>query len=192
MSDTEQDEPLFLNRYCCPECGHEWDDTWSCACDDECPECGARDISPYEHVKIEDDSIDGMEALAATLAGRRENIAEAGGIERTETESADPHVRKFYDLSTAHLSSEMLGQLEMGRGGPLSADPVEYGWWVWITEDENEARALGITEEMLAIFRAAKVAGCDYILFDRDAPLSQDLPILHPDFEDSPDGGPDT
>lgn len=31
--------PCYLeNHYVC-ECGCEWQDTWSCACDDECPEC---------------------------------------------------------------------------------------------------------------------------------------------------------
>lgn len=36
----------FNNRYVCPECRAVWDDSWSCGCDDECAECGTRDISP--------------------------------------------------------------------------------------------------------------------------------------------------
>lgn len=40
-------EPTYTNRYRCDACKVEWEDTWSCACDDECPECGA-DISPYD------------------------------------------------------------------------------------------------------------------------------------------------
>ena len=31
---------VFRNWYECSECGHEWEDVWSCACDDSCPECG--------------------------------------------------------------------------------------------------------------------------------------------------------
>jgi hypothetical protein len=38
----------FRNFYRCPDCHAEWDDIWSCTGDDEGPECGARDISPYE------------------------------------------------------------------------------------------------------------------------------------------------
>jgi hypothetical protein len=38
----------FLNFYECDRCGHEWTDEWSCMCDDECPECGARHMSPYK------------------------------------------------------------------------------------------------------------------------------------------------
>lgn len=37
----------FLNSYRCDRCGKEWQDDWSCGCDDECPHCGARHMSPY-------------------------------------------------------------------------------------------------------------------------------------------------
>jgi len=36
----------FLNVYRCARCTHVWTDEWSCMCDDECPHCGARDMSP--------------------------------------------------------------------------------------------------------------------------------------------------
>lgn len=38
----------FLNHYTCARCGCEWTDEWSCMCDDDCPECGARHMSPYD------------------------------------------------------------------------------------------------------------------------------------------------
>lgn len=38
----------FLNHYKCDECTHEWDNEWSCMCDDDCPNCGARHMSPTE------------------------------------------------------------------------------------------------------------------------------------------------
>jgi predicted nucleic acid-binding Zn-ribbon protein len=38
----------YLNHYECYRCGENWDDEWSCACDDECPSCGARHASPVE------------------------------------------------------------------------------------------------------------------------------------------------
>lgn len=41
------DRPQFLNHYRCPRCGHEWGDVWSATCDDDCPKCGMRPISPY-------------------------------------------------------------------------------------------------------------------------------------------------
>lgn len=41
----------FVNHYRCPECGEEWQDEWSCACNDECPGCGLKDIEPYHSVE---------------------------------------------------------------------------------------------------------------------------------------------
>jgi hypothetical protein len=37
----------FLNLYKCDRCKRRWADEWSCMCDDECPHCGARDLTPY-------------------------------------------------------------------------------------------------------------------------------------------------
>lgn len=38
----------FRNHYHCGDCGTDWEDEWSCSCDDECPECGSGDWSPVE------------------------------------------------------------------------------------------------------------------------------------------------
>lgn len=48
MIDADIQEHTFINYYRCPECEHEWEDEWSCQVDDDCPECGARHISPYD------------------------------------------------------------------------------------------------------------------------------------------------
>jgi hypothetical protein len=46
------DEPIkYINYYRCPDCNIEWQDEWSCACDDECPVC-AISYSPYMSVDI--------------------------------------------------------------------------------------------------------------------------------------------
>ena len=36
----------FRNHYSCDRCGSSWTDEWSCMCDDDCPHCGARHMSP--------------------------------------------------------------------------------------------------------------------------------------------------
>ena len=36
----------FRSHYRCDDCGREWSDEWSCMCDDDCPHCGARHMSP--------------------------------------------------------------------------------------------------------------------------------------------------
>lgn len=38
----------FLNHYQCARCHRDWTDEWSCMCDDDCPHCGARHMTPYE------------------------------------------------------------------------------------------------------------------------------------------------
>ena len=38
----------YRNYYQCARCDYEWSDDWSCMCDDDCPKCGARHMSPYE------------------------------------------------------------------------------------------------------------------------------------------------
>jgi hypothetical protein len=36
----------FVNYYTCDRCESSWTDEWSCTCDDDCPHCGARHMSP--------------------------------------------------------------------------------------------------------------------------------------------------
>lgn len=38
----------FRNFYKCAKCHKEWQDEWSCTCDDDCPHCRARHMSPYD------------------------------------------------------------------------------------------------------------------------------------------------
>lgn len=38
----------YRNYYECDRCGCEWQDEWSCMCDDDCSECGARHMSPHD------------------------------------------------------------------------------------------------------------------------------------------------
>jgi hypothetical protein len=38
----------FLNFYKCARCKRVWIDQWSATCDDDCPHCGARHMSPFD------------------------------------------------------------------------------------------------------------------------------------------------
>ncbi len=42
----------FLNFYRCDRCSRTWTDEWSCTCDDECPHCGCRDMSPFDSANL--------------------------------------------------------------------------------------------------------------------------------------------
>ena len=56
---------LFRNFYRCDKCGHEWTDTWSATCDDDCPKCGDRHMSPY---KSEDEETNGEDQNTSSAA----------------------------------------------------------------------------------------------------------------------------
>lgn len=45
----------WLNHYTCERCGHDWEDEWSCQCDDDCPACGARHMSPHTCDELDGD-----------------------------------------------------------------------------------------------------------------------------------------
>jgi hypothetical protein len=55
-SDDPDDkvEMRWHNFYRCPDCGGEWDDCWDSQCDDDCPHCGCRHVSPYDSKKVEE------------------------------------------------------------------------------------------------------------------------------------------
>ena len=55
--------PLFRNYYRCVRCDHEWTDDWSATCDDDCPRCGARHMSPYKSDDIVPPSVERIRAL---------------------------------------------------------------------------------------------------------------------------------
>lgn len=38
----------FRNHYICERCDSMWTDEWSCMCDDDCPHCSARHMSPLK------------------------------------------------------------------------------------------------------------------------------------------------
>lgn len=42
----------FRNFYRCERCSKVWRDEWSCTCDDECPHCGARDMTPFKSTDL--------------------------------------------------------------------------------------------------------------------------------------------
>jgi DNA-directed RNA polymerase subunit RPC12/RpoP len=43
----------FLNYYECDDCHRKWTDAWTATCDDDCPHCGARHMSPYKSTDIQ-------------------------------------------------------------------------------------------------------------------------------------------
>src|ERR1700721_1804354 len=80
---------LFRNFYRCANCGHEWTDDWSAMCDDDCPHCGARHMSPY---KSEDIARPKVKPIAPRASDRMLMIRAL-----TKSENEEPaRFRNFY------------------------------------------------------------------------------------------------
>jgi DNA-directed RNA polymerase subunit RPC12/RpoP len=45
QASQAEHERLMDIEYRCPECGHEWQEQWSSACDSECPHCGLKEVT---------------------------------------------------------------------------------------------------------------------------------------------------
>jgi hypothetical protein len=94
-------------------------------------------------------------------------------------------IRRFLDLSTAHLSAEARDALESERR--LCVDPHGgvagiYGWWLWAGADRTRLATEGIPADLIAIIDFAIECGCDWICFDRGGAEIGGLPVFeHPD-----------
>jgi len=87
-------------------------------------------------------------------------------------------IRTLLDLSTAHLSQETCRDLNSYEG--VTAYETKYGWLMYIpAQDAAELAHNGDwPPELLPIVNLARTHGCDYILFDRDAPETNLLPTF--------------
>lgn len=94
-------------------------------------------------------------------------------------------IRRFLDLSTAHLQPADRLFLEFsanpGSLGGLAAMAGTYGWFVYA---HDERCCDGISDVLWAIFERARALGCDYVLFDADGPVLEDLPVFEDEAED--------
>ncbi len=83
----------MIISYNCPDCGHDWTDTWSCMVNGQCPACGAKDIEPLDP--------DLSEAFETVLHMARELLGQdAARADRFPTErAAIDAVQVYYILN---------------------------------------------------------------------------------------------
>lgn len=87
-------------------------------------------------------------------------------------------IRKFLDLSTAHLPRHIIGILNSFEN-IVAYNHTEYGTFMWVPDDpqeSNDGMAEPIPVEVVAVQLYARNLGCDYVLFDRDAEIDDALP----------------
>jgi len=106
---------------------------------------------------------------------------EAGGSAQVDAQKeAVPatNIRSFLDCSTRHLSPDTLAALnEIGTQLdrlPFAGGVTAYGWFAYACEEEPED---GIQPDLWAVMQHARSLGCEYILFDSDAPEVDGLPV---------------
>lgn len=104
-----------------------------------------------------------------------------------------PNVRRFLDLSTAHLSPAARAWLSegarlnhaanyhgFGSGAAISTlGATLYGWFMHAPEPADEDGIdHGMPADLLPIVRHARSLGCDYLLFDADAETVEGLEVF--------------
>lgn len=93
------------------------------------------------------------------------------------------NIRRFLDLSTAHLDDAAKAWLEM-EADDASAYEGRHGFFVHCKEDpDNPGQLWPDTdaprpESLDRIFLYAIGQGCDYVLFDCDAQVDEALPTF--------------
>lgn len=84
-------------------------------------------------------------------------------------------LRLFFDCSTAHLSPASRRDLEArAAGGEELVASTPFGWFVWVDDHSRS----DLPDDLAAIMATARRLGAEYILFDRDAPQNNALPVF--------------
>jgi hypothetical protein len=102
-------------------------------------------------------------------------------------------MRRFLDVSSGHLSPETWAWLDDQTADHRVRDPrhphaeilggcTRHGWFVYA----HEAPIAPVPADLQAVMRLARQRDCDYALFDCDELPMEDLPVLYPDFRDTP------
>ena len=91
----------FLNIYHCDRCRRVWTDEWSCMCDDQCPHCGFRDMSPVKSKDLTELILpDGKEFIVLRSSDAAED---------------DPDYQEIGRFPTRAKAHEFLTSLERGE-----------------------------------------------------------------------------
>jgi hypothetical protein len=90
-------------------------------------------------------------------------------------------IRQFLDISTDHLSRAANEVLENGGVGDaiLIVTPTDHGYFVHALSNEDEVLSQsGVPQDLIDLLEFASANGCDFILFDTDAPVISGLPTF--------------
>lgn len=79
------------------------------------------------------------------------------------------------DISTAHVSRETATMLDGAPAIMITAYQKNgYGWFVWVPPADFERTHT--PDDLSKVFAYAREQKCDWVMFDRDAEIIDDLP----------------
>jgi hypothetical protein len=108
----------FNIYYSCPECGTEWSDTHSCACNGQCPECGVKDIEPNEYEDTTTQRDDFRNDLIAVAAKAFPGLTDDGYLAIAEA--------ILYHFESSADSVESLFNIDEDEDKQLQAVPMPW------------------------------------------------------------------
>ena len=79
--------------------------------------------------------------------------------------------REFLDVSTGHISQGTATWLADHKRTAIHA--TDYGWFIWSGLFED----ITIPDDLRAVLAYARGKGCDYVMFDRDSDVIDELPL---------------
>lgn len=99
---------VWMNTYYCESCELTWSDSWSCQCDDQCPDCG-KSITPESSIWIgpESEALKSLWAATALLEGT--SVGDAKGrpaLDQRELATVLAALRYWQRLGLAHVWQE--------------------------------------------------------------------------------------
>jgi hypothetical protein len=92
----------------------------------------------------------------------------------------DAFIFKVLDISTGHMTQDDNQVLELNRDtdGPMPAYELkEYGWLVYVGELEDNWKE-DMSPAFVEVLKKAQELGCDYVRFDRDGRVYDELPTF--------------
>lgn len=86
--------------------------------------------------------------------------------------------RNVVVLSTGHLSGATINLLDVTPldKWPCAGGPIPYGYYIWAPEDANEDRET--PDDLTKVLLWARSKGFDYVQFDADEEMIDDLPTF--------------
>ena len=85
-------------------------------------------------------------------------------------------ISKMLTISTAHISTETAAKLDLtqevnGDIGIVYFNKGDYGWFIWLSDDDFYYEDKKIPSDLLDVMKFAKNNGCSWLCLDCDGEI---------------------